>query len=81
MASGCTPITNHGPNVEWLLKHNYNCVLTDTTPSTISESIEETMNDYELRKRIFNGGLETVRTTSWEREFDKVYDFMLRGEF
>jgi glycosyltransferase involved in cell wall biosynthesis len=79
MASGCTTITNYGPNVEWLLKHKYNCILTDPTPSSILESFEEAINDYELRKKIFDGGLETIRATSWDREFEKVYSFMLKG--
>lgn len=66
MASGCTTITNHGPTVEWLLRHKYNCILTSLTHSSILESFQEVMNNYELRRDIFKGGLETVRVISWD---------------
>jgi glycosyltransferase involved in cell wall biosynthesis len=79
MASGCLTISNHGPSVEWILKHRDNCILTYPSPSSVVESFEEVIDDFELRRSILRRGLETARSTTWDQEFEKICDFIVKG--
>jgi len=81
MASGCLAITNRGPTVEWLLKDNFNCLLADPLPSSLAEKFDLAIGSYELRKRIFDEGLRTINSTSWEKEFERVINFILTGNY
>ncbi|MGC8622105.1 MAG: glycosyltransferase [Caldisphaera sp.] len=73
-ASGCIVVTNKGPNVEYLFKNRKNCLLTDMSPTLIANTVEELFKDYDLRKRIFNEGIKSTKSTSWNKEFEKVYN-------
>jgi len=77
MASGCLPISNINNANVWLLKHGYNCLLTEPTPSCVLETFETALNDYSLRKRICNNALETARSVTWEDEQEKLYRFIV----
>jgi len=79
MASGCLAISNTNPANFWLLKHRYNCLLSEPTPSSILETFELALEDYELRKSIYGNALKTVESLSWEKEMEKIYNFILKG--
>lgn len=77
MASGCLVISNRNPANFWLLKHGHNCLLSEPTPSSILETFEHALEDYELRKSIYGNALKTVYSFSWEKEMEKIYNFIL----
>ncbi len=81
MASGCLTITNCGPTVEWLLNDGSNCLLADPLPSSLAHKFDLAVGNYELRKRLFDNGLRTINSTSWENEFERVRNFILTGEY
>ena len=81
MASGCLVITNKGETTEWLLKDGFNCLLSDPVVSLLLEKFDIAIHNYELRKEIITNGLKTTHLTSWEDEFERVHNFILKGEY
>lgn len=77
MASGCLVISNKNSANLWLLKHGYNCLLSEPTPSSILETFELALEDYELRKSIYRNALKTIESLSWEKEMERIYNFIL----
>lgn len=78
MASGCLATSNRNPANSWILKDRYNCLLFEPTPSSILETFELAVKDYHLRRAIYDNALETVKSTSWENEMEKIYRFITR---
>jgi glycosyltransferase involved in cell wall biosynthesis len=76
MASGCVVLTNAGPQVEWYCKNNYNCITANPTPSEIFQSFKTLLNSPELRRKIIRNGLKTAQKTSWEKEMNKIYQYI-----
>jgi len=81
MASGCLVISNRGPNVEYLLRDRYNCLLTEMSPTMIADTVEYAINNYELRRQIFNNGIKTANRYNWDNEFNKVYNKSIKKLF
>lgn len=71
MACGCPVISNCGPNVEWMLNET-NCKLSPPTVSSLAEAIIAVISDEHERNRLIDNGLDYARSTSWQREADKV---------
>lgn len=76
MASGCIVITNKNADNTWLLQDRENCLLTEPAVSSIVETFELAMKDYDLRKSIVAKGLETVRQTDWDTEIRRIMRFI-----
>lgn len=79
MASGCVVITNKNPDNAWLLRDGENCLLTEPSVSSIVETFERAMTDYDLRKAVVKNGLETVRQTTWDIQIDRIISFVTGG--
>ncbi len=76
MACGCPVMTNYNPSTTWLLKDSENCVLTQPTVSSICEKIDDLMTSLDLRARLIKGGLESIEKNSWDKEIEKIYNFI-----
>lgn len=75
MASGVPVVCNSGPQVEWHCEHMKNAYLVDPTPTAVLEAVEGLMQDRELRQRLANGGVETMRSITWEAEMTKAFEY------
>ena len=76
MASGCVTITNDNPLNHWLLRDGENAILATPTVSCVTEKIVEAMEDHELRVRIIEGGLATVRRLDWAQAMETMYQYV-----
>lgn len=74
MASGVPVISNNGPQVEWHCKHLENSYLCDPTPTSVLEAFDQLHGDRELRQRLADGGVATMKPLSWEAEMTKAYN-------
>ncbi len=79
LASGCLVITNKNNANTWLLRDKVNCLLTEPTPSSILETFDTALNNYELRCSIHANGLSIIKSLSWEKEMEKIFKF-IKGE-
>lgn len=78
MASGCPVISNEGPQVEWYCKNNINSLVVAPTPNAIFCAAKSLIDSYELRLKLAQGGLNTSKSTSWEKEMDKIYHYIMK---
>lgn len=78
MASGCLVITNHNPYTTWLLKNEENCLLTELSATSISETLKRAYLERELRNRITERALATIRKSfaNWDSQYEKVFAYM-----
>lgn len=78
MASGCMVVSNKNAATEWFLKDGYNCMLTDATPTCISETIEEALLDTKKREEIVRNAHEMIlnKYSDWNSQMEKIYQFM-----
>lgn len=79
MASGCATVTNENEANSWLYVDGENALLTPPTVTAVADSISRLIDDEALRDRIVRGGLETVRSLSWDRELQRVTEFLRSG--
>ncbi len=75
MASGCPVLTNNGPQTEWYCNDD-NAMLVDPVVAAVVDGFKKLYNSKELRQFLVNKGLEKSASTSWEKEMDKVYNFV-----
>jgi len=78
MACGCPTVTNRNPAHRWLLRDGENCILTESTVSSVAQAVVRVVTDEALRRRIIAAGLETVKHNSWERQIELVFDFICK---
>ena len=76
MASNSVVATSYGDNNEWLLNED-NAILFENDPIDIAEKINYYLDHKELITEKRKKGLEFARTTSWEKEARKVYNFIV----
>jgi len=76
MASGCPVLTNNGPQTEWYC-NNENSMLVDPVSAAVVEGFKKLYDSKELRQELVTKGLEKSVSTSWEKEMDKIYDFVV----
>jgi glycosyltransferase involved in cell wall biosynthesis len=78
MASGCLVVSNQNPHTTWLLKDGENCITPKASASSLSNAILAAYRAPKLRARLTTTGLRTVRQhySNWEREIEKIYNFM-----
>ncbi len=75
MASGCVVLTNNGPQTQWYC-NSENAMIVDPTPSSVFEGFKKLYDSKELRQSLVNKGLEKSKSTTWENEMDKIYDYV-----
>jgi GT2 family glycosyltransferase len=78
MASGCVVVSNYNHATSWLLRDGVNCFLSHASPSCLCETIEKTLINTEIRKKIAANALSTIQKSysDWDREMEKIYQFM-----
>jgi len=78
MACGALVITNENRYTRWLLEHEQNCLLSDTSPSAVAEAVERGLLDKCLRERVARQAAEQVRArySEWDREAEKIYQYI-----
>jgi glycosyltransferase involved in cell wall biosynthesis/cellulose synthase/poly-beta-1,6-N-acetylglucosamine synthase-like glycosyltransferase len=78
MACGAAVVTNRNPYTTWLLRDRENCILAESSPSALAESMEEVLRDTALRAQLADASAEVVgRYSDWAAEAEKIYRFML----
>jgi GT2 family glycosyltransferase len=79
MACGSLVITNENRYTRWLLEHEKNCLLSDTTSSAVASTIERGLVDKDLRARIAREAREQIRArhSDWDLESEKIYRYMV----
>jgi len=74
MACGVPVVSNKGDFVQWLL-NNDNASLADPTPASLAREILKIANLPEQQHReLKQKSIDYARTTSWEKQFDKMFD-------
>ncbi len=76
MACGCPVLTNYNPATTWFFKNGTNCVLSEPTPSSISQKIEILMKDISLRQNLISNGYAEIQKRNWEMEMDRIFTFI-----
>ena len=79
MASGCMVVSNKNAATKWFLKDGYNCLLTDTTPTCIAETLEKALVDSKRREEIAGNAYQGIlnQYTDWDSQMEKIYQFMI----
>ena len=78
MACGAAVVTNRNPYTGWLLRDGENCILAETSPSALAESLEEVLRNTALRARLAEASGEVVgRYSDWAAQAEKIYQFMV----
>lgn len=76
MACGVPVISNNGPHVEWFCENNVNSLLVPPFPTAILSAVESLIKSDELYKKLRAGGIEKVLNSNWEKESEKIYQFI-----
>ena len=78
MACGAAVVTNRNPYTGWVLRDGENCILAETSPSALAESLEEVLRNTALRARLAEASGEVVgRYSDWAAQAEKIYQFMV----
>lgn len=73
MASGTLVITNRNPANAWILQHGHNCLLTETSPALMAETIEAAVAEYKQLYRLrLNAQTTADRYSDWQQAFHPV---------
>ena len=75
MASNSVVVSNYGPNNEWFL-NDENAILTSYDPVEIADKMAYYLEHRELLEEKRKNGYESVVNSSWEKEAEKVYDYL-----
>lgn len=78
MASGCPVVTNDGPQVEWFCVHDHNALVAPPTPQSLFNAVKTLIDDSSLRAKLIENGLKTIAKTTWEKEMETIYHYMIR---
>ncbi|MGY3449820.1 rhamnosyltransferase WsaF family glycosyltransferase [Bradyrhizobium sp. USDA 4353] len=76
MQSGVPVISNRGPQVEWHCLNMQNSLLVEATPKAVVAAFDKLYRSRDLRQKIVDGGLETMKELSWQDEMEKVYRYV-----
>ena len=82
MASGCMVVSNKNSATKWFLKDGYNCMLTDTTPTCIAETLKQALLNIEHREEIVTNAHQMIlaQFSDWESQMNKIFRFMQNPE-
>lgn len=78
MSCGAAVVSNLNEAGSWLYHHGENCLLSEPTVPAVVENVSKLISDSSLVKRLSANAVATVADLSWDREMDKVFDFMCR---
>jgi len=82
MACGCPVVTNYNPATTWLLHDRENCFLSKASASCIADTLQTCLEDKNTRERLIQNGFRTVeKMEPWEKEMEKVFEYMSAGCF
>lgn len=76
MASGCPVISNEGPQVEWFCKNEHNALLVPPVPSAFLSAVTRLVESKSLRQTLAVNGRATIEETTWDKEMEKIYQYM-----
>lgn len=76
MASGVPVISNNGPHIEWHCKNNYNSLLVPPVPEAVLDAVTKLIASNELRQKLVDGGLETMKDLDWNDQMEKIYAYV-----
>jgi glycosyltransferase involved in cell wall biosynthesis len=79
MACGSLVITNENRYTRWLLEHERNCLLSETSASAVADAIVRGLEDDSLRKKITAQAAQEVRSqhSNWEAQAEKIYQYIV----
>ncbi|MBO6193221.1 MAG: glycosyltransferase family 4 protein [Clostridiales bacterium] len=77
MASNAVVATSYGDNNEWLL-NSENSILFNNDPVEIANTIIHYLDNPQLIEEKRVKGMEFAKSTDWEKEAKKVYDFIVK---
>jgi len=79
MACGSLVITNQNRYTQWLLKHEQNCLLSETTASAFADTIERGLIERNLRMNITRKASEQIRAeySDWNLEAEKMFRYIV----
>jgi GT2 family glycosyltransferase len=72
MAAGTPVVTTDAHGNRDFCRDGENCLVADATPHAVAGAIGRLLRDDELRSRLVEGGLATVREYQWERRIDQL---------
>lgn len=78
MASNSVAMCTKGANSEWLVNDD-NSIMVDFDVNDVIDKLEYYFNNREELEKIRKKGFEFAKTTSWDTEFVKVYEAILRS--
>ncbi len=73
MASGVATVTNNNEDNLWFLRDGTNCLIAEPSPSAMAEKIGWLIEDAKLRKKIQEGGYDTV-STDWDAQTSIIWN-------
>lgn len=74
MKRGSILLTNRRKYSTYLLKDNFNCIMTDLSVNEIVESFKKIYNDKQLQKRIIEGGEGTVSKLNSSASYSELIE-------
>ncbi len=77
MASNSVVATSYGANNEWLLNEE-NSILFENDPNDIANKILFYLDNPDELKKKREAGLQCALNTNWNKEAQKVYDFVMK---
>ena len=82
MASGCMVVSNKNSATKWFLKDGDNCLLTNATPSCISETLEKALLDTVTRNKIVGNAYSMILNhySDWDTQMEKLYKFIINPQ-
>ncbi len=81
MACGATVVANRNPANEWLLRDGWNCRLAESTASSIAETVEAALTEWDADAPLrlnARADLKALAGRGWTGEFDRVLSFIER---
>jgi glycosyltransferase involved in cell wall biosynthesis len=76
LAAGAVPVVNHNPATAWFLRDGENCLIVEPYPTQLANAVGRLIEDPALRERVAATGYRQVTATSWEEQFEQVWQFV-----
>ena len=79
MSTGMVTVTNNNEDNLWFLKDGTNCLIAEPSPAAMAEKIGWLIEDDKLRKKIQQGGYETV-STDWKHQMLIIWNDLVNSK-
>jgi glycosyltransferase involved in cell wall biosynthesis len=78
MASGCLLVSNRNSHLAWLLRDEENCLLADSSASSIFDTLGKAYAQTDLRNEIVKRALTMIQRShsDWTREIECIFNYM-----